>query len=143
MMGCILIYHYVVLQLMGLHFVWNWLVLKGSYTCLMIFSQIHLILFVFSKINVLVMDGQFTSFEKIDLGPMFFWGANFHIVVTKKKSQVRILQRAYWDFLPKCSIIREKDYQKLPHLSTTFMEVVTTKRDFEKKIVAHLRQSPC
>jgi hypothetical protein len=61
----------------------------------MIFSQIHLILFVFSKINVLVMDGQFTSFEKIDLGPMFFWGANFHIVVTKKKSQVRILQRAY------------------------------------------------
>jgi hypothetical protein len=74
---------------------------------------------------------------------MFFWGANFHIVVTKKKSQVRILQRAYWDFLPKCSIIREKDYQKLPHLSTTFMEVVTTKRDFEKKIVAHLRQSPC
>jgi len=31
------------------------------------------------------MDGQFTSFEKIDLGPMFFWGAKFHVVVTKKK----------------------------------------------------------
>jgi hypothetical protein len=41
------------------------------------------------------MDGQFTSFEKIDLGPMFFWGANFHVVVTKNKSQVRILQRAF------------------------------------------------
>jgi hypothetical protein len=31
------------------------------------------------------MDGQFKSFEKIDLGPMCFWGANFHVVVTKKK----------------------------------------------------------
>jgi hypothetical protein len=31
------------------------------------------------------MDGQFKSFEKIDLGPMFFLGANFHVVETQKK----------------------------------------------------------
>jgi hypothetical protein len=32
------------------------------------------------------MDGQFKSFEKIELEPMFFWGANFQVVGTKKKS---------------------------------------------------------
>jgi hypothetical protein len=41
------------------------------------------------------MDGQFKSFEKIDLGQMLFLGVNFQVVVTKKKSQVRILQRAF------------------------------------------------
>jgi len=32
------------------------------------------------------MDGQFKSFEKIVVGPMFFLGANFQVVVTKKES---------------------------------------------------------
>lgn len=41
------------------------------------------------------MDGQFTSFEKIDLGQMFFLEANFHVVVTKKKGQVRILYMVF------------------------------------------------
>jgi hypothetical protein len=64
---------------------------------------------------------------------MFFWGANFHVVVTKKEVRQESYKGRLEMFWPKCSIFREKDYQKLRHLSSTFMEVATTKQDFEKK----------